>query len=198
MSTHSDHQVRAITLANATMQQAVETLREMRIPVCFEQIALVPERARRLADGSIEYERTHFDAAFPGGTISAALDALCRADPDYTWEQIGNRPTYVVFPVSDSALTWSTPSQDVTEPDWIAAIQSLNLGQYNIALFPRGLERQPRATLPASLLAETVVRRWLTAVVDFVNQGRCWTLGGVAGSRTLVIGQVPLAVDARN
>jgi hypothetical protein len=186
-----------MALSNVTMQQAVETLREMRIPVCFEQIALIPERAQRLADGSIEYERTHFDTAIPGGGISAALDAFCSADPDYTWEQIGSRPTYVVYPARDSALTWRMPSQDVTGVDWIVAIQSLNLGQHHIALFPRGLERQPRAALPASLSAETVVRRWLAAVVDNVNQGRYWTLGGVAGSRTLVIGQVALAVDAR-
>jgi hypothetical protein len=190
MSAQRDHQVSAMTLTSVTMQRAVETLREMRIPVCFEQIALIPERARRLADGSIEYERTHFDAAIPGGGISYALDALCSADPDYTWEQIGGEPAHVVYPASGSDLTWRAPSRDVTGMDWVAAIQIMDLAPHLISLFPRGLERQPRAALPASLSAETIARHWLAALVDYVDQGRYWTLGGVAGSRTLVIGQV--------
>lgn len=194
MSAQHDRQVSATRLFSATMQETVETLREMRIAVCFEQIALVPERARRLADGSIDHERTRFDATIPGGGISAALDVLCSADPDYTWEQIGSRPTHVIYPAQGSALTWSVQSQDVTGMDWVAAIQRLDLGQHHIALFPRGLERQPKRALPASLSAQMMARRWLTAVVDYLSEGRHWTLGGMAGSRTLVIGQVALAV----
>jgi hypothetical protein len=172
------------------MQRAVEALREMRIPVCLEQVALIPERARRLADGSIEYQRTHFDVAVPGGQVSSALEALCGADPDYTWEQVGSGPIHVIYPASGSALIWHAPSRDVTGLDWVAAMQSMDLAQHHISLFPRGLERQPRAPLPASLSAQTIARHWLAAVVDYVDQGRYWTLGGVAGSRTLVIGQV--------
>jgi len=190
MSIQRDYKVRAVKLTNVTVQKAVEKLREMGIPVCFEQMALVPEEARRLANGSIEYERTHFDCIIHSGAISAALDVLCNADPDYTWEKIGYRPTYVVYPVRDSALTWRLPPHDVTGVDWIAAIQSFNLDLHHIALFPRGLERQPRVLLPALVSAETMARRWLGAVVDYVNQGRYWSLGGVVGSRILVIGQV--------
>lgn len=189
MNKQSNNQIRAMTLSSVTMQQAVEKLRDMRIPACFEQIALIPERAKRMVHGRIEYERRHFETTIPGGTISAALDALCSADPDYTWEQVGSRPTYFIYPTKGSALTWHVPSKDFTGMDWVAVIQGLDLDQHHIALFPRGLERQPRATLSASVSSETMMRRWLTAVVDYINQGRYWTLGGVVGSRTLVIGQ---------
>jgi hypothetical protein len=197
MSTPYQLSVKAVTLTNITMQQAVETLREMRIPVCFEQVSLAPERARRLADGHIEYERTHFDITIPGGTIRDALDALCRTDQDYVWEQVGSKPIYVVYPVGESALEWTMPAQDFTGMDWIDAIQRLfQSNERTIEVFPRGLERQPRAVLPASLSRQSVARRWLTTVVDYINQGRYWTLGGVGGSRTLVIGQVALSDDA--
>jgi hypothetical protein len=89
------------------------------------------------------------------------------------------------------------PAQDFTGVDWIAAIQGcVSAGPHSIALFPRGLERQPKAALTGFAAGESVARRWLAAVVDYVNQGRYWTLGGVAASRTLVIGQVGPAVDA--
>lgn len=193
-----DYHIEAAALSDVTMQESIDWLRERGLPICFEQVALIPERASRLADSRISYERTHFNVHFSGSALSRALDELCAADADYAWEQVGKRPTYVVYPARVSALSWPVPAQDFTGVDWITAIQRvISSGHQGIALFPRGLERQPKTVLEGLTPGESVARRWLAALVDYVNQGRFWTLGGVASARTLVIGQVAPAVDAR-
>jgi hypothetical protein len=194
MPTHASREPAAriapLHLAHATMQDAVDALREQGLPLCFEQAPLAPEEATRLPDGSIEYARARFDAAIPAGPLPAALDALTHADPTYRWEVAGAPPCYVVYPAAASALAWSVPPRRLAGQDWIAAVQSLDLAAHDIALFPRGLERQPRVPLDHFDPGPQNARCWLTALVAFVDQGRYWNLAGVGAERTLVLGQV--------
>nr|MDT0659417.1 hypothetical protein [Micromonospora sp. DSM 115978] len=183
-----ERRVDAVRLVAATMQQAVQALRELRVPVCFEQVPLDPERADRLPDGRIEYERTRFDVVVPAGRVGAALAALCAADPDYAWERIGR--TAVVYPARGGVLGWAVPPGAGVGRDWRTALGDIGLDRHGISVFPRGLDRQPAAELPRSLRAGGSARWWLTSLVDQLDNGRHWTLGGVAGSRSLVIGQV--------
>jgi hypothetical protein len=191
-SSSTDQFAHAVKLTDVTMHDAIEALRRQGIPVCFEQVALLPERATRQADGSIVYERVHFDAAIPSGSVAAALNVLTAGDPTYRWEQVGQRPTYVVYPAEGSVLSWRVSQRDLAGINWIDAIRDLDLDAHGIALFPRGLERQPRVALDGFATEEQVARRWLALVMEYVGLGRYWNLGGVKESRTLVIGQVPL------
>ena len=179
-----------LRLSHATMQEAMDALREQRVAVCFEQVPLAPEEATRLPDGSIEYARARFDVALPAGPLPAALDALTQADPTYRWEAAGAPVAYVVYPAAASALDWPVPPRHLAGRDWVAAVQSLDLAAHNIALFPRGLERQPRVPLDRFDPGPQNARRWLAALVAFVDQGRYWNLAGVGAERTLVLGQV--------
>jgi hypothetical protein len=184
-----ERRIGAVGLVAGTMEQAVQALREQRVPVCFEQVPLDPERAGREPDGRIVYERTRFDVAVPAGRVDAALAAFCAADPDYAWGRIGRTP--VIYPALGGALGWTVPpGVGGVGRDWRAALGDIGLDRHGIALFPRGLDRQPAAVLPRPLGAGGPVRWWLTSLVDQLDGGRHWTLGGVAGSRTLVIGQV--------
>ena len=194
MPTHASREPAAriapLHLAHATMQEAMDALREQRIAVCFEQAPLAPEEATRLPDGSIEFARARFDLALPAGPLPAALDALTQADPTYRWEVAGAPPAYVVYPAAASALDWPVPPRRWAGLDWVAAVQSLDLAAHDVALFPRGLERQPRVPLDRFDPGPQNARHWLTALVAFVDQGRYWNLAGVGAERTLVLGQV--------
>lgn len=181
--------IQSYAAAAVTMTEVVQVLRDRGFPLCFEQLTVDPRQSRRLADGRIEYQQTNFDINFNEGPITAALDTVIRADPDYSWEQLGQRPTYVIFPVASSALEWTVPSSHGTGQDWIEAITTLPLDDHHITIFPRGVDRQPDHTL-AEAPDETAARRWLTAVVDQVGRGRYWNLAGLGEQRTLVIGQI--------
>jgi hypothetical protein len=177
-------------LTNVTMQEAVQALRDRGIPLCFEQVPLVPEQATRRADGSIDWGQTRFDVVLPAGSVAAVLDALVAADPEYRWEQAGTRPTYAVYPADGGVLTWQVPARDLQGVDWLDAIRDSGIDQHGVSLFPRGLERQPKVALDGFAPAATDARHWLSLVVDYVGQGRYWNLAGVAPGRSLVIGQV--------
>jgi hypothetical protein len=184
--------VEARTLTNVTMQEAVEALRTQGVPICFEQVAVDPERASRRADGSIDWGLTRFDVALPAGPVPAALDALAAADPGYRWEQVGTRPTYTIYPADGGVLTWPVLSRDLAGVDWLDAIRESGIDQHGVSLFPRGLERQPKVALDGFAPPETVARPWLSLVVDYVGQGRYWNLAGISSERTLVISQVAI------
>jgi hypothetical protein len=194
MPTHASREPAAriapLHLAHATMQDAVDALREQGVPLCFEQVPLAPEQATRLPDGSIEYARARFDVDTPAGSLPAVLDALTQADAAYRWETAGAPPCYVVYPAAAGALAWPVQPRRWAGQDWVAAIQSLDLAAHDIALFPRGLERQPRVALDRFDPGPQNARRWLTALIAFVDQGRYWNLAGVGAERTLVLGQV--------
>jgi len=173
------------------MAEVVQALRSQGVPLCFEQLPIDPRQSRRLADGRIEYLQPTFDIAYRDGPLPAALDAITSAGNHYRWEQVGQRPTYIIYPAGSSALEWLVPAGHGAGQDWIEAITGLPLAEQQISLFPRGLDRQTRFTL-VEAPAETVARRWLAAVVDLVGQGRYWNLAGLGAQRTLVIGQVAL------
>jgi hypothetical protein len=188
-SSNNPMMIQAYGATAVSMPEVVQVLRDQGTPLCFEQLPVDPRRSRRLADGRIKYEQTTFDITVDHGPLTAALDVLIRADPEYIWQQLGDRPTYTVFPATNSALAWSIQAGYGNGLDWIAAISGLDLADHHITLFPRGLDRQLRHTLNKAS-DETMARRWLAAVVDQVGQGSYWNLAGLGKQRTLVIGRV--------
>jgi len=183
----------ALVLEQASMEEAVQALRDRGVPVCLEAVPVDPARAHRAEDGRIVYERHRFDLRVDEGTVPQVLDALVACDPAYRWERVGNRPTWVVYPAGESALDWTVAPMPTEGVDWVEALRALDLEAHQISLFPRGLDRQPAHPLHQFSPGETEARHWLAALVDAVDSGTYWTLAGIGANRSLAIGQVPLA-----
>jgi hypothetical protein len=176
------------TLAHITMQQAVAVLRGQKIPVCFEQAALDTTRYSRRDDGSIEYEQPHFDVEFASDSIETMLEVLCQADSRYTWESLGQRPTYTVYPAQHSVLDWQVTVTVPEKMPWREVVGQLGLAEHQMDIVTRGLDSFPTLTSQAAA-SPSLIRHVLSAWVDEAGDGIYWTLAGLS-TRVLSFGKV--------
>lgn len=183
-----DREIPVFEVDNAPMLLAVSRLRELGVRVCFEEVEIDPHRDRVFNEKHepVGVRKLAFSLRMQNKSVRAILDALVRADGEYTWKLDIESGVVNIFPTAGSVLNWTVDKLDAEGKGRLTVLQDdLNLKAHSMTLFWRGSYDYYNASLSLHIRNTPVVN--LLNKISSVQPQLCWTLAGFKGGRILTV-----------